>query len=167
MTSLFAQLYLALATHLKQNMPAIKWIDLDLGQLDGYKERPALIFPCVLIDFTQAQYRQEGQQVQWTDFNIVVRLGFENWNATNADAPAFVQQDGLEYFELEHELVRVLNAFSADGAVQPLTRISAITERREDMYRVREITFTTATEDDSMMQPVNKAAADLVIEKLD
>ena len=44
-----------------------------------------------------------------------------------------------------------------------MMRISAATERREDAYRVRELQFTTATEDDTAKNPVNMKEADLEV----
>ena len=147
MESLFAQLFLAIQTHIKANVPAIKWIDQDLGQLEAYDIRPAVEFPCVLIDFPVAAYSNESQLVQWADVNISIRLGFAPFTSANSVAPDVSKEQALEYYEIENDLVKALHGFTADECIQPMMRISAATERREDSYRVRDIQFTTGTED--------------------
>jgi len=161
MNSLFAQLYLAVSNQIKQAVPEIKYIDQDLGQLEYYKDRPAVDFPCVLIEFPTASFQEEGQHTQWANVSVQIRLGFEPWSSANADAPPEVKENALEYYELEHKLFMALQHFDADGLIQPMIRMSAATERREDVYRVRELIFSTATEDDSVQIPARKKSANL------
>lgn len=162
--SVFAQLYLALESFIEINVPEVRWIDQDLGQLEYYKERPAVNFPCVLIEFPQATYKEEGQHTQWADITVQIRLALDPLATANFEAPEHIKAMALEFYELEHKLVQQLAYFEADGKIQPLNRMSAVTEKREDMYRVRELMFTTATEDYVAQIPANKEAADLEIE---
>lgn len=161
MTSLFAQLYLALQQQITANVPEIKWIDMDLGQLESYEERPAVQWPCVLIDFPAAQYSNNSDGVQWCEVNISIRLGFAPFSSTNHLTPDVSKENALQYFEIENKLYDALQGFTAGDCVQGLVRISAATERREDIYRVRELQFTTATEDDTAQNYHNKTEADL------
>lgn len=150
MVSLFAQLFLAIQDKIVADVPEIVWIDQDLGQLESYSVRPNVQFPCVLIDFPNTVYSNNGQQVQWADIgSISIRLGFAPYTSANSEAPDISKEDALNYYELEHKLYMALEGFDADGAVQPLNRISAQTENRDDTFRVRQLVFTTATEDDS------------------
>lgn len=151
MKSLFAQLFLAIQEHIKNNVPSIKWIDQDLGQLDFYETRPAIQFPCVLIDFPQAVYSNESQLVQWADVQVNIRLAFAPFTSANSVAPDVSKEKALEYYDLENALYKALAGFTANDCVQPLIRVSAATERREDPFRVREIIYTTGTEDETAM----------------
>lgn len=149
MTSLFAQLFLALQEKINTDVPEIKWIDQDIGQLDFYKERPPVVFPCVLIDFGASNYSNLSNSVQWADVQINIRLAFAPFASANSLAPDISKEHALQFFEIENKLFEALQFFTANEAVQPLIRISAATERREDPFRVREIIFTTGTEDDT------------------
>ena len=164
MESLFAQLFLAIQAHILASVPAIKWIDQDLGQLEAYEVRPAVEFPCVLIDFPAANYSNEGQLVQWADVNISIRLGFAPFASANSVAPDISKEHALEYYEIENDLVKALHGFTANDCIQPMMRISAATERREDSYRVRELQFTTGTEDTTAQSAANIVTAGLNVQ---
>lgn len=165
MDSLFAQLFLAIQQQIKSKVPEVLWIDQDLGQLEGYDNRPSVSFPCVLIDFPTTQYSGLGEMVQWADVNISVRLAFAPFSSANSVAPDISKEAALFFYEIEDKLYQALQGFTADECVQPMVRISAATERREDTYRVRELIFTTATEDVTAKYPVNIVKADLDLSK--
>lgn len=148
--SFFAQLYAALVARLKEKVPQIRWIDMDLSQLEGYEERPPVAWPCLLIDFTTTTYNQEQQQVQWGDVSIQLRLGFAPFSQSSGTAPQAVQEKALQFWELEMKIYQALQGWCPAGNIcQPLTRVSAATERRDDPIRVRSMIFSTAFEDTS------------------
>lgn len=163
MTSGFALTYLALQAHLQTNMPELVWIDQDLGQLETGYQRPAVSFPAVLIDFDSVQYKNLSQWVQWVDFNISIRLAFAPFDSANNHAPTASKEHALEYYEIEERLYKALAGFTANDTIQPLVRVAAATERREDTYRVRHIIFTTASEDATAQLPINMTAAQLQV----
>ncbi len=164
MTSLFAQLYLAIQDRIKTVVPDVKWIDQDLGQLEQYEVRPSVAFPCVLIDFGAAQYTDQSDDVQWVNVQIALRLGFAPFGSANGVSPQATKEHALEYYEIEQKLYEALQNFTANGCVQPMTRISATTEMREDTFRVRQLVFTTATEDDTARPVTTKVAAAMEVE---
>lgn len=165
MDSLFAQLYLAIQEQIKTLVPDVIWIDQDMGQLEGYENRPSVSFPCVLIDFPTTQYSGLGEMVQWAEVNISIRLAFAPFSSANSVAPDISKEAALHFYEIEDKLYQALQGFTAEGCVQPMVRIAAATERREDTYRVRELIFTTATEDVTAKYPVNNITADLDMSK--
>lgn len=157
MTSFFAQLFTSLQEHIKATVPEIRWIDQDLGQLEWYHERPAVSWPCVLIDFNNTTYDQESQQVQWGNATITFRLGFPSFSPSNSLAPQAVKEMALQYYELEQRLYVALQGYDGGGICQPMTRVNIASERREeDNFRVRVLTFTTAFEDISAMPQMQK-----------
>ena len=164
MTSLFSHLFLALQEQIKKQVPEIKWIDLDLGQLDFYDERPKVTFPCVLIDFPDAIFKDEHQNVQWGELIIHFKMGFSPFSSANSLAPDITKEKALDFYEIESKVYQALQQFEADGQVQPLTRIRATTEKRSDPYRVRLMIMTTATEDDAATIPIVTKKAGLHID---
>ncbi|MES1223385.1 MAG: hypothetical protein ABUT20_48265, partial [Bacteroidota bacterium] len=163
-TSMYAQIYIAIQKRIAALVPEIKWIDLDVGQLENYGERPAVQFPCVLIDFPGATYSNLSQGVQLWDGNISTRLGFDPFSNTNHLTPDAVKFKGLEYLEIEQKLYAALSGFTADDNMQPLVRISDATEGRDDKFRVRQTLFTSAAEDETAMLPQNITEALLLID---
>lgn len=160
--SFFAQLFIALQERIKTAVPEIRWIDQDLGQLEYYEQRPAVSFPCVLIDFNSTTFDQESQLVQWGNVSIELRLAFPPFSSANNVAPAATKENALKYYELEQKLFVALHGWQPDsGICQPLTRISAATEKREDPFRVRSLMFTTAYEDDSATPSATNIQPDL------
>lgn len=155
MVSLFAQLFLAIQQRIATQVPEIKHIDQDLGQLEYYQERPSVAFPCVLIDFATTNYANHGNSVQWAELSITIRLGFAPFTSALSVFPDVSKEAALQYYELEHKLYEALAGFTANDCVQPFIRTTAATERRNDPYRIRELIFTTATEDDTATPTTN------------
>lgn len=164
MESLFAQIFVLLQKLIADNIPEVKWVDLDIGQLESYDERPAVQFPCVLIDFPGATYSNLSQQVELWDGNISIRLGFDPFSETSSITPDAVKFKGLEYFEIEHKLYKHLKGFTAGGNIQPMCRISSASENREDSFRIRQIMFTSAAEDEAAQTTGVIKEADLIVE---
>jgi hypothetical protein len=163
MESLFAQMFLALQAHIKQTVSEINYIDLDYGQLDIYEERPKVSFPCVLIDFPDANYKDELQNVQWADLLINIRIGFDTFGSSNSLVPDITREKALMFYEIENNLYKSLQQFDCGGITQPMTRIKAHTEKRHDPFRVRLLTFITSTEDNSAVVPLRKLSPKLKI----
>lgn len=152
MNSLFAQLFLKLQAHIALKVPAIRWIDQDLGQLENYEIRPAVSWPCVLIDFNQTSFDQMQNNRQMANITFTLRLGFDSYSSSANTSPATIKEIALKYYEIEQVLYVAVQGFNADELMQDCTRINAATERREgDNFRVRVLTFTAMTEDSSAM----------------
>lgn len=157
-TAWFGQMLTAIQNRIVSEVPEIRWIDQDLGQLDFYEgERPAVAWPCVLVDFTTTTYDEFLESVQAASATIQFRLGFPPYSATDQKAPLKVRANGLKYYELEEKLFKAFQHWDADELCQPMTRTSGITERREDPIRIRVMTFTTTFHDSSAVPETEKA----------
>jgi len=154
LTSKFGKIYQALKEHIKSEVPEIEWIDTDLGQLELYESRPAVKFPCVLIDFPTTEYKEKQQKTQHGQMQVSFKLGFAGYDATNSAAPVQIAEAGLQYFELEHKLYLALQDFNAGDELNiPLVRINAITQLRDDKFRVRIIAYKGTFQDDYAAEP--------------
>jgi hypothetical protein len=172
-SSPFAQLYIALQGYIKANVPTIKHIALDIGQLDYYETRPAVSFPCLLIDFGDTHFNDEGQNVQWANITIKTRLGFAPFSRADSITPDVAVKEALQYFEIENQLYLALQGYTPtlknDDNIdvemcQPLSRINAAKEMRDDPFIVRVNMWSTAGEDDGAMVAENKVKATLQLE---
>ncbi|MTK63618.1 MAG: hypothetical protein F8N15_03595 [Methanobacterium sp.] len=149
MDSFFARLFLDLQARIKDQIPAINWIEQDFGQDTFDKWRPNVDFPAVLIDFPDASYSQMAGNDQFGEVTIMVRLLVAPFTQSYEGAPIEVKQDALQFFELENAVVNALNGWTPrDGYCQSLVRTRAQSHNRNDIgLRIRELQFTTAYED--------------------
>lgn len=164
-TAFFSLLLLAIQDKFKNDMPEIPWVDQDLGQLEHYEIRPAVEFPCVLVDFPGTTYDMLSQQEQWGSQTIQFKLGFAPFSSTNSAEPVKYRQKALEYYELEQKLFKVFQAWDGAGLCQPLTRSAAASQGRDDGFRVRLISFTTSfQDDDATLETVKNARPGLALD---
>lgn len=164
--SFYSLLFVALQARIQEQVPEIRWVDLDTGQLESYDIRPAVAWPCVLIDFPASQFTNESQLVQWGDVNIELRLGFPEFSQSSNTAPVAVKEKALKFFELESKLYKALQGWAAsdqegETISQPLIRLQVATEKREDAIRVRSMVFTTAFQDASAQPEYTVATPNL------
>jgi hypothetical protein len=152
--------------YLKTKVPELNYINQDLGQLEYYTmDRPAVAWPCALLDMSDTNYADQLNNVQEGTAVIVVRIGFNPFSATSNLQPEEVRKKGLFYYELEQKVYQALQGWDADGLCQPLTRIRKTTEKREeDAFRVRVLVFTTMFEDDGAQKESYKLTLPLDIE---
>jgi hypothetical protein len=141
LTSFYANLSEKLIARIKAQLPEIRHVDLDLGQLDFYDQKPAVAWPCVLFDFFDTEYlqRQDGQH---GNMQVRFRLSFDVVSDTSGFSSTAVREKGLQYFELEKKLVEALQYWQADGLVfDDFRRTRSASEKRNDPFRTREIVF--------------------------
>lgn len=148
MQSPIANFFIALVAYLKQRCPEIRFIDQDIGQLDFYKDRPAVSWPCLLLDVGDFDFTNFSELLQQGDGQIIFRLGFTPFSSANSLVPDLVQLKALAFYNIEFKLHQALQGWSPpNGNYGNLIRVSAITEKRDDPYRVREIRYRLAFED--------------------
>lgn len=158
-TSFFSLMLLNIQARIKALVPEIKWIDQDLGQLEEDTERPRVQWPCLLVDFPDANYDELQNNKQWATGVIQFRIGFNPFTSSAAVTPLPSLQLSLGFWELEQKVFAALQAWNGEGLCQPMTRTKGRTENgRGDMFRVRVMTFTTTWEDSSAMPAITTVA---------
>jgi hypothetical protein len=173
MNNLFGQLYLDLSERIKTEVPEIRWIDQDFGQLERFEYRPEVTFPCALIDFIQANYSNLSQLVQVGEVTVNIRLGFSPFSQAYHAAPTDVKEKALEYYSIEQKVFEAVQGWQPDPPAdwildepyaQPFIRVSSTTEQRDNDaigLRVRVLTFTTGFEDETAIIKYKKTPASL------
>lgn len=150
MKSLYNRLLIALQAHITANLPAIKYVELDLGQLELYETRPAVAFPCALVRIA-GNYQQRQFNTQINNFTLTVKLAFDVYGNTSNLVPQAAREKALEYFETEQELYLQLQNWDAGGLlITGLTRISDADQYADDGMRKRLVTFTGSFADDTL-----------------
>lgn len=154
MTSPFATLLIALQERITSQVPAIRWVDQDFGQMEV--EQPPVSFPCCLIDFDTFKFEDNGEAEQFADGLVTLRLGFTPFSQTNNITPTEWKEKGLTYYDLEYQLYKALHGWKPESYGY-MMRVSAETERREDVIRVRVIRFSCSFFDQGAMPTYGSA----------
>ena len=172
MNSPFSNLYEQLIARIKDQVPSIRYINQDLGQLENYNPstgRPSVTYPCILIDFDNFTANDLGEAAQTLEGEVIIRLALDTWtNASSLSSPE-LREKSLKYFDVEFDIYRSLSRWSADSLYDDnneliahygaLSRTATSTEKRDDGLRVRVIKFQTSIEDYSVTERLRKTAA--------
>lgn len=162
---MFKLLYTEIMTRLLREVPEIKYIDQDLGQLDYYNgSRPPVGFPAVLIDFSEATFEELGvNNVQLATVTVNIRLAFTPYTSANNLQIGSFAEDALEFYELENKIHKALQGHNLTDDFRELYRMNAVTEKRDDAMRVRNIAYGVGFEDDSTIELDTKMQASLAV----
>jgi hypothetical protein len=112
MQNFFGQLYLDLSAYLKTAVPELRWIDQDFGQLERFRYRPEVSFPCALIDFVQATYSNQAELAQIGEVTINIRIGFAPFSQSHQAAPQDVKERALAYYNLEQRIFEAVQGWA-------------------------------------------------------
>lgn len=146
MNSIFAQLFLAVQERIVQQVPEIKYVAHNLGQLDT-KQRPPMSWPCVLLDFEDFQASMLAENVQQLTGDLVVTLGFDAHSTTSQRTPQAYREAAIGYYDLEWTLHRCLQGWSPGADCGNLLRTHLTTLRNGTGYRIRQIRYRICTDD--------------------
>lgn len=153
--------------YLKTEVPELKYVNQDLGQLEYYTmDSPAVSWPCALLDLNDTTYSDLLNNVQEANqATVTVRIGHNPYSGTSNLQPEDVRIKGLFIYELEQKVYQKLQGWTAGGICSPLSRIRKVTEKRdEDAFRVRVLIFSTAFEDDGATKAVQKLTVPITVD---
>jgi len=139
-------LYKNLVDNYKTNIPEVKWIDLEHGQIDAFDKNYPVHFPAIFIDFENIQWKNVGRQVQVGDVNINLRIAFKIWSDTNNLTPDNIFNDSMNVLKLLNKIHKYTQAFSGEH-FNRLDRISTTTKKRNDGLKVYNIKYKTNMRD--------------------
>lgn len=148
-SSPFARMFLAIMERIRTAVPEIEYIAADLGQLEGYSQRPAVSFPCVLQDFNGWIFENWGDTTQGAEGDVVIKLGFAQYlDSSSLTEPAWREQ-AINYWDIEWKLNKALHGWSPGEFEGYLTRSSTVTENRPMGVRVVVLRYRMSFEDSS------------------
>jgi len=141
MDRLFQQIQL----HLTTNVPELKWIDLDQGQLEIPEEQYPVQFPACLIEFPNVpSWQSLSHGLQIGDATITFRIAFDIYNDTHKDAPDI--DAALSKLQLINKIHKHLHYFEGDH-FNKLERIASFQEKRQDALTVIIMQYNTNIRD--------------------
>ena len=144
------KIYKDISDRLTDKVAAMRWIELEYGQLEIPEENYPVQFPCSLIDinFNECQDELEGNQQVMVQ--ITVRVGIDLYEDLMVIDGAGVpdQAAALEKLQLVIDVHKALHRFETDY-MTPLVRTAMTTERRDDGLKVFALVYMAAVKDDS------------------
>lgn len=133
---------------LETEVPELRWIDADEGQLDYYTdERPPVAWPCCLVEFSMPDTRDlssMGTVPQRCTLRAVLTIAFNDCASLNTRTPKSVRDTALKRFDLLEKIKQTIHGRWLDHFQQPYMRRSCVPLKREDGLKVYEMTFEAA-----------------------
>jgi hypothetical protein len=120
---------------LAQQVPALRYIDEDWGQLDYYEGHPPVQFPCALIDCGDIAVTQMGGRVMLDKISVVIRIADLRLSNTSNAAPQTQKTAAYQLFETLQQVICALHGWTGSPDVYG-QRV-----RRKDGIRMYEVTF--------------------------
>lgn len=130
------------ALELLKEVPAIKYADLDKGQLEDYEGRPSLIFPCALIAIEYPRCENIVGKKQKVQARLTLRVAFNLIGRTGSNVPAPVVDQSLEFIDVMDQLYNKFQDYYGEGFSR-FGRVSLLKEKRNDGLTVMSLPFAT------------------------
>jgi hypothetical protein len=145
-----ADLFLQIQERIKTTVPAVKWIDLDFGQMDinTNEYKPPVIFPCSLIDLTGLTFEDLSGGNQTAMGKVIIRLSVAPFSQSNQVTSLPQRERAIEFLEIEYQIAKSLHNWKPTG-FNRLLRRSQDKLDREDTLRERIIGFDFSYTDTS------------------
>ena len=158
-------LYEAIRGKIKADLPGVKWVDLDSGQLDNPEQNYVFPFPAIFIDFPNIDWQDAGERMQDGDVQVTLRVAFRifdetHGNTTDTQYDTFTH--AMDALKLMTSIHAKLQGFSDGESFNRLSRITTNTQRREDGLKVFEMIYVCQARDKSAMKEYNVIQAPTV-----
>lgn len=140
-------IYTAVMAQLKKEVPAIRWIDWDKGQLKT-KSRPAVAFPCALLGIHIAGAKDITPWVQHCNAIVRIRLAFDQPMKTDGATPPTHLERALEPYDIIADVYKALQGFNTAN-FDPLSRVKQMEETNSHGLFTYIIDFRTEFEDNT------------------
>ena len=144
MKNLLEKLQLRLA-----EIPQLKYIDENWGQLDYYSPNMPVQYPCTLIDVQQVQYSNIGKDLtkipqQRQIAQVQIKITIANMRLTNTSllAPRRQKEDAWSIWTLIEMIHQKIHGISLLPNVTPLIRTSQNRTLRDDGIQEYEVYYS-------------------------
>lgn len=102
----------AVMNRLKEQVPELAWIDVNLGQLE--LENPPVDYPCALVDIPTINYENLGNRAQIGQVNVEIELYFQVATPSNMATPLDLRVQAAEHFTIVNKVYVALEGFAQD-----------------------------------------------------
>lgn len=126
---------IALMERIRSRMPEIRWIDIDMGQLQ-IAERPPISMPACILDMEYSSCEQISNAHQQVTVSIRISVVDDGIGSTHVGTPQCVRDKALSVMDILQHLHDVLQWWDNDRMWMPIRRISVRPQRRTDGLKV-------------------------------
>lgn len=148
--------YAEICDQLKAQVTALKWIDLEAGQLDEPTKNFVPAYPAAFIDFENIDWDDAGEKMQDGLFSIAVRVAFRIYEQTHGNDPGNPSFDARANAMTKLQLINTIHAalqgFSDGATFNAMSRYNTTTERRDDGLKVITMKYRCEGRDKSAMK---------------
>ncbi len=118
-------IFIALCDHLEREVPELRWIDEDEGQLAIVPgARPPVDFPCCLLDIQYSSCRDITDTEQVVSPTVTLRVAFLACGDTNSKVPGPLRRKALERLDVVARIHACLQGWTAGDTISPMSRRS-------------------------------------------
>ncbi len=144
-------------------VPELKYVDMDWGQLDYYNPHPPVKFPCALIDTPNIQWSNVLNKAQLGVVTVAITIADLRLSNSSNAAPAIQKNKAMEIFDILQKIHIALHGWTAHQSYTGLMRQSNAIRRREDGVKLHQIIFTTEVKDNSAIRQFETKEAELKV----
>lgn len=108
-------IYNAILQNLSAEVPEIRFIELNTGQLEDPAGSYVTPFPCVLIQFSEIVWAGIGGGIVAGDATITVKVAFQIWEDINNITPEEIYYNGIERLEIVNRVFACLQNMTGDN----------------------------------------------------
>jgi hypothetical protein len=148
---------------LVNEIPALKYVDENWGQLDYYAPEHPVKHPCALVDIDSVQWDNLGNLCQSGLAQVRITVANMKIGNTSGGAPATQRQKAFEIFDLMGKVHRALHGWAASEHAGSCTRATTRLVRRDDGIKQYEMLFDVQLNDYSASPKYGTTAASPVI----
>lgn len=136
--------FLQLCERIESQVPDIKWIDLDYGQLEIPDGLPLAAFPAALLDISYPKTEDVTDTLQMVNISIAVRVAFDA--TADGTSQQEVRTASLARLDIVQHVHRALQGWGTNN-LSTLCRASMTLEKRTDGRKVYRIVYDSSGED--------------------
>lgn len=137
-----------------KEVPGVKYIDEDSGQLDYYSPNMPVMWPCVLIDLDQITYSDTGRNRrkqpplrQQATGQVVITVANLKLTNSSGKATATQQQTALQIWDIIQGVHSALQGFRPTEYTGALIRETHNRVKRDDGIQEYRITYSIGFHD--------------------
>ena len=123
---------------LEAEMPELRWVDIEAGQLDALDDNYPVSYPAVWVDVQNIDWRNTGYGVDHGTVTVNFRVALDIYNDTHTGAPD--REAALAQFGI---LTRMHSVVGLHGGkhYNRFVRVRTIGERRADGLKVFNVSY--------------------------
>lgn len=128
---------------LLEEVPELRYVAEDWGQLDFYEDKPPVKFPCALVSVSNIKFESQTAGVRYATMTVLIRVADAPSVSGTMAAPKEYRDRAFSILDLMDRIGNALYAFGGED-FDELEQREITHYGREDAIREYAMTFETA-----------------------